>query len=153
MKLPRRDVEVFSLSFLDCVCCGFGAIILLLVLTEFGAPIQLEQSRKDLSAQLIELERQLHEIRGETDSLQRELQGRIEELEKQRRELARLAGDITNVRGQFEASQQEASVTNIIESELVAAYQTLTAEMQRLLKQQPPKIQSSTVGGIPVDSE
>ena len=32
----RREVEVFSLSFLDCICCGFGAIILLLVLSEIG---------------------------------------------------------------------------------------------------------------------
>ena len=25
----RRSVEVFSLSFLDCICCGFGAMILM----------------------------------------------------------------------------------------------------------------------------
>ena len=25
----RREFEVFTLSFLDCICCGFGAIILL----------------------------------------------------------------------------------------------------------------------------
>ena len=35
----RREVEVFSLSFLDCICCGFGAIILLLVLTEIGRSV------------------------------------------------------------------------------------------------------------------
>ena len=29
----RRSIEVFSLSFLDVICCGFGAIILLLVLS------------------------------------------------------------------------------------------------------------------------
>lgn len=29
----RRSVETFSLSFLDCICCGFGAIILIFVLT------------------------------------------------------------------------------------------------------------------------
>jgi von Willebrand factor type A domain len=28
MALRRRSVEVFSLSFLDCICCGFGAVIL-----------------------------------------------------------------------------------------------------------------------------
>ena len=28
MKLRRRDTEVFSLSFLDVICCGFGAVIL-----------------------------------------------------------------------------------------------------------------------------
>ena len=33
MKFKRRETEVFSLSFLDCICCGFGAILLLFVLT------------------------------------------------------------------------------------------------------------------------
>ena len=30
--VARRKINVFSMSFLDCICCGFGAIILLLVL-------------------------------------------------------------------------------------------------------------------------
>ena len=34
----RRSIEVFSLSFLDCICCGFGAIILLLVLSKIDEP-------------------------------------------------------------------------------------------------------------------
>ncbi|MBL9204080.1 MAG: hypothetical protein JNN01_03300 [Opitutaceae bacterium] len=29
----RRETEVFSLSFLDCICCGFGAIILIFILS------------------------------------------------------------------------------------------------------------------------
>lgn len=29
----RRDTEVFSLSFLDCICCGFGAVLLIFILT------------------------------------------------------------------------------------------------------------------------
>ncbi len=154
MKLPKRQVEVFSLSFLDCICCGFGAMILLLVLTEVGDPIQLERSRKDLTGQIVELEKQLHAIRGESDTLNRELQGRMEKLEKEKRVLAKLSGDLTDVKGEFQESKQESSVTNIVESELVAAYQTLTAEMERLLKEQPKKrIQQATIGGIPVDSE
>jgi len=31
--IRRRQVQVFSLSFLDCICCGFGAIILIWVLS------------------------------------------------------------------------------------------------------------------------
>ena len=42
-RLARRDVEVFSLSFLDAICCGFGAVILLLVLTEVGEPVVFEK--------------------------------------------------------------------------------------------------------------
>ena len=35
MRRKRRNVEAFSLSFLDCICCGFGAIILLLLTVAF----------------------------------------------------------------------------------------------------------------------
>ena len=31
--IKRRPIEVFSLSFLDCLCCGFGAILLLFILS------------------------------------------------------------------------------------------------------------------------
>jgi len=27
----RRELEVFSMSFLDAICCGFGSIILLFI--------------------------------------------------------------------------------------------------------------------------
>lgn len=33
MALRRRETEVFSLSFLDCICCGFGAVLLVFLLT------------------------------------------------------------------------------------------------------------------------
>jgi hypothetical protein len=153
VRLKRHGVEVFSLSFLDCICCGFGAIILLLVLTEYGDPIQLEERTRTLKAQVMKLDEQLHEIRGETDLLNRELKGRLDLLQKERMRAAKLAGDLTNVNGEFSASKKEASVTNIVESELVSAYQTLTAEMQRLLKEQASRPKSEAIGGIPIDSE
>jgi hypothetical protein len=46
----RSSVEGFGLSFLDVICCGFGAIVLLLVLTKIGEPGAIEQSRVDLDA-------------------------------------------------------------------------------------------------------
>ena len=79
-RRQRREAEVFSLSFLDCICCGFGAIILLLVLSEFGAPIQLEQTKTDLDAQIAKLQLELYELRGTSVVLERELRGRIEQL-------------------------------------------------------------------------
>jgi hypothetical protein len=153
MKLPRRTVEVFSLSFLDCICCGFGAIILLLVLTEYGQPIQIEESRQRLNGQLLLLTEQLHNIRGETDQLNRELKGKIEQLQKERGRLSQLAGDLTNVGGQYNASKKEAAATNIVEAELVSAYQSLTDEMKRLLQNQATRPKSEAIGGIPIDSE
>ncbi|MYK28214.1 MAG: VWA domain-containing protein, partial [Gammaproteobacteria bacterium] len=40
----RRLIEEFSVSFLDVICCGFGAIILLLMITKTVEPILLERS-------------------------------------------------------------------------------------------------------------
>lgn len=150
----RREFEVFTLSFLDCICCGFGAIILLLVLTDVGQPIVIEKSTRNMKGQILDLQKQLFELRGETDILERELQGRVKVLNTEQLRVAKLSGDLSKIRGEFKASKGEASVTNIVETELVAAHQTLTAEMQRLLKNRPRKIDTvPAVGGIPVDSE
>ena len=32
MRRRRRQAQVFSISFLDCICCGFGGVLLLFVL-------------------------------------------------------------------------------------------------------------------------
>jgi hypothetical protein len=47
--IRRRQVQVFSLSFLDCICCGFGAIILIFVLTidSHGRKEKFDASRSD----------------------------------------------------------------------------------------------------------
>lgn len=150
----RREFEVFTLSFLDCICCGFGAIILLLVLTDVGKPIVIEKSEKNLNGQIDALQRQLFEIRGETEVLNRELLGRTTVLNTEQAKLASMSGDLSKIRGEFKASKGDAAVANTVETALVEAYQTLTAEMQRLLKNQPKKIDTvMAVGGIPVDSE
>ena len=150
----RREFEVFTLSFLDCICCGFGAIILLLVLTDVGQPIVIERSEKDLKGQIDALQRQLFDLRGETDILNREMQGRTKERDAEKTKAAMLAGDLSKIRGEFKASMGDAAVANKVEQELVSVHQTLTAEMQRLLKNAPKKIDTvPAVGGIPVDSE
>jgi len=152
MKNRRRDIEIFSLSFLDVICCGFGAVILLFVLSKFAEPVIIEEVREDLQAEIMRLEQELHAIRGQTTVLDRQLKSQKLQLSEEKKNLARLQGDLSNLRGQFAASDQRAQVQNIIEEKLARALQQLTEEMQRLLEKQPKSIDSS-VGGIPVDSE
>lgn len=59
--IKRRPIEVFSLSFLDCLCCGFGAILLLFVLSIGSGPHGVESeidvpTLKSLQEQLAMLE-------------------------------------------------------------------------------------------------
>jgi hypothetical protein len=142
------------MSFLDVICCGFGAIILLLVLTKIGEPRALEQARRDLDRLVAALQRELEQIRGETLTLERDLRSTEEQLSIERKRVARLRGDLSAIRGRFAASKQDAEVSEIVEGELVAAQQELSEEMKRLLgrtRRRTP--QDRLVGGIPVDSE
>jgi len=79
---------------------------------------------------------------------------RKDQLAAEKEKLARLQGDLSNIRGEFEASRDASDIAEVIEGRLATARQSLSAEMQRLLGEnfrRKPKDQ--TVGGIPVDSE
>ena len=153
MKLRRRDAEVFSLSFLDVITCGFGAVILLLVLTKVGEPIQLEQARVDLDGQVAKLQKELNEIRGTSLVLERELKGRMSQLSEEQRRVALLQGDLSKIRGQYAATKSEAETIDKLEGSLNSARQTMTDELRRLLGSDFRANSDAPVGGIPVDSE
>ncbi len=151
MPRRRRNVEAFSLSFLDCICCGFGAIILLLVLSKIYEPVVLEKTQDDLQKLIALLQQELFEIRGETTILNRDLQSVREQTSNTKIQLARLQGELDTVRGQYNASQREEE-TYVDEDALASAKQRLTEEMRRL---QPyyRRADEDAVAGIPVDSE
>ncbi len=149
-----RPLEVFSLSFLDVVCCGFGAIILLLVLLKISEPVVLEAVRADLSGVVADLDRRIHEIRGDTTRVRRDLElgrARLADLEG---DLAALEAELAAVRGRQAESNRSLDTQEVIEGQLAAARQSLSAEMRRLLgrefRRQPS---DATIGGVPVDSE
>jgi outer membrane murein-binding lipoprotein Lpp len=55
----RRNVEVFSLSFLDVICCGFGAVILFYTIISAQSGIERTQKAEDLSAEVSKLEEEV----------------------------------------------------------------------------------------------
>ena len=54
--MRRRRVEVFSLSFLDCICCGFGAVVLFYTVVAGQAGIQRVDRSDALQAEVNKLE-------------------------------------------------------------------------------------------------
>ena len=44
----REESDSLNLSFLDAICCGFGAIILLLVITLLFEPATIQETRADV---------------------------------------------------------------------------------------------------------
>lgn len=149
----RKNIEGISIAFLDVIACGFGAVILMLILTKVFEPIIIEETAVELEGVLEEKERQLYDIRGETSILNREMISREDQLSVARRRLARLQAELSKIQGQFASSNQDAEVNNIIQGKLAAARQSLTAEMRRLLAQFNEIKDNNVIGGIPVDSE
>jgi hypothetical protein len=152
-RRTRRDTETFSMSFLDCICCGFGAIILLLVLNEFGEPIQLEQSKVDLDEQIVRMEREVFDIRGLTVVLERELRERIAELTAEQQRLARLRGDLSSVEGRHKASTEEEDALKKLTETLSTARTSLIDEVRELEKTGRRRVYQQPVAGVPIDSE
>ena len=158
MRRRRRRDELggFSLSFLDAICCGFGAVVLLLVLTKIGDPQAVEESPLDLSGLVAALQEELHALRGESTRLERQMTAKREQISDERELVARLQGDLEEIRGRFAATRQHSEVQDILEGRLLAAQQSLSDEMKRLQEragQTYRRPSDAPVGGIPVDSE
>jgi hypothetical protein len=152
-RRTRRDTETFSMSFLDCICCGFGAIILLLVLNEFGEPIQLEQAKMDLDQQIQKMEREVFDIRGLAIVLERELRARIEQLSEEQKRLARLRGDLSSISGKHKASTDEEDAVKKLSETLASARKALIDETKELQTAGRRQVYDQPVAGVPIDSE
>ena len=148
----RRAPAEFSLSFLDVICCGFGAVILLLMITKTVQPQVIEQAMVDAESAVAELTEQLFEIRGETTILNRDLNVKREQISEYEEKIAILQGTLARTRSEFDALSTSQNANAIIREQLTIARQQLSEEELRLLGRNAEK-RNQLIGGIPVDSE
>ena len=59
--MKRRKITTFSLSFLDCICCGLGAVILLFVLINAKSAAHQDAITSDLRSEAARMEREMLE--------------------------------------------------------------------------------------------
>lgn len=148
----RREQEQVNMSFLDVVCCGFGAIVLLLMITKTVEPIVIETSKINMEGQVANLQEQLFTLRGESTVLNRDLDAKHEQLSIEQKRIAILKSKMKQLQADYARMASAASVEGSQRGELYMAMQSLTEEMERLLGKQHQR-QNSVIGGIPVDSE
>ncbi|HBO16167.1 MAG TPA: hypothetical protein DD440_07500, partial [Porticoccaceae bacterium] len=60
----RRPLPEANLSFLDVISCGFGAIVLLLLIAKVGDPAALRETEERMIGALKNLQTRLFDIRG-----------------------------------------------------------------------------------------
>jgi hypothetical protein len=128
-RRQRRDIEATGLSFLDCICCGFGAIILLLVITKIREPAIRAEVRDQMTVDVVRMDEQ-------QDNLQDKLEAARAERELVEAELLR---------------------KRALRTRLQASLTRLTALPPDLPTPEPapplPALDPSAVLGLPADSE
>jgi hypothetical protein len=125
--IKRRPIEVFSLSFLDCLCCGFGAILLLFILSIGSGPHGVE-SEVDVPT-LQAMRQQLAMLEADVAQKSARLEAALHS-EQTSAERARILSIIQELESQLADLQQEyeSRQANLSTSQQAAA------EAQRLLQ-------------------
>ena len=149
----RRDTDTLSLSFLDAICCGFGAIILLIVITKIFEPKLREDSADQTETRLIFLTQRMEDIAIDSTRAAEQLSITESELERERRRIEELRRELARIQSTYSDAQDAAMIAEELEGRLNRARQRLTEEMQRLLADFRRRPEDSPVGGIPIDSE
>jgi len=70
----RRPITTLSLSFLDAICCGFGALVLLFLILSHSAVAQRREATEALKLEVEALERRVQGDRGAAASLGADLE-------------------------------------------------------------------------------
>jgi hypothetical protein len=153
VRRRRRETDTFSLSFIDAITCGFGSVILLLVIMKVTEPTALEEGREDLHALIAQYEQELQTVLGETELVQRERLATVDNLDLDERQIDALQRELVRIRSELLATTDSSRISNELEGRLAQAKQSLTEEMRRLIADYKPPIDEYKVGGIPVDSE
>ncbi len=151
-RRKRREGEDFNISFLDIICCGFGAIVLLLMITKTVQPIVMEKTAISLDAMVADLQQTLFTVRGETTVFNRDLNAKKEQLSYEMKRIAILKGQLAGLEQQYAKISDETAEDDINKGKLNVALQKLTKEMERLLGENFQR-KNNIIGGIPVDSE
>jgi len=147
MKLRKREFDIFSLSFLDIISCGFGAVIMLILISKPNDDISItgQEEIKDLLNTVITLENTISEIKQTIESQF----SKADQLSSEKEQL-----EITSTQLKSKIQQQEE------EQESLAGDLQGLALVQSTLKQasiSTPRtantIRDEEVGGIPVDSD
>ena len=63
----RRDSNIFSLSFLDIMACGFGAVILIYITINHGTVSQGIQVEPEAMAEVRKIERAIEAEKKKSD--------------------------------------------------------------------------------------
>ncbi|MBK1877006.1 hypothetical protein [Pelagicoccus mobilis] len=147
MSRRSRKTEVFSLSFLDCICCGFGAIILLFIVSMGVQQTEILKLQKVLENTVMQRQLMLADYQIKNDELDMKLDLQKTKRKRTDRERNTLEALIAKLKQQISDKEKarELFITDLesVKEEL-AALQTEPEIEQKVIEPVPI--------GVPVES-
>ncbi len=148
MKIQRSEHQSNGVAFLSVITCGFGSIILLLIISK-SIPSTIEENLDDSRIQ------EIANLQGQLFDNQDLLKNKLIENSKTIRIITQIETDLEQIKVNLENRKQlylKAKTSHDEEINLKLALQTLTLEMERLYKKRKTNNQRA-IAGVPIDSE
>ena len=146
MKRSQRSFNIFSLSFLDVISCGFGAVILLVLVTNDGtspAP-DIEAKAEVLLQSVLAAEKTVEELRQERETTDAAAASKATLLERLKAQLERAQRNLADAKGRLENLTDDTAGLELVEK---------TLEKTSATTEGGKKERDEEVGGIPIDSD
>lgn len=147
MKRRNRQLEIFSLSFLDVISCGFGAVVMLILISKTDIEVSVADA-EDVSALLSSL----LSLQNSVSSIEQELRNDLASLE----ELSGQRASIVSASKSLQSELAKLANNNIAMTKRIEGLSLVEEKLQQasLTKPRNPNNKRDVeVGGIPVDSD
>jgi len=132
MARKQREFTTFSLSFLDIMCCGFGAVLLIFLLMNHAMDAETVELNQDVLSEVNLLE---EDVAAGDDGLVR-LRNTLSDVDQKMAEAQGLAARISQEKEEFEAQiedrRREGYTDNSDVDKLKAELLALDAEVKKL---------------------
>ena len=147
MKKRDRSFDIFSLSFLDVISCGFGAVVMLILVSKPDTDLSVTDG-KEISALL----NSLVSLRNAVTEIQQSIGQQLSEQDKLAEEKQTVVESIEALNQQLQAINNEKAAL----ADSIAGLSLVEERLQQAALQTPhPNVseRDDEVGGIPVDSD
>lgn len=133
MARKRRPFEVFSMSFLDCMSCGFGAVILFFMIINAQVRDPTEDDPSDLMSETRKLEEEVLEGRKNLVLARNTIEDLETEQTTAEGQIAQIIALIEELRAELAQYDQETLAEIERVEQLQADIENLEEEVKRLL--------------------
>jgi hypothetical protein len=145
MKRSRREFEIFNLSFLDIISCGFGAVVLLVLISNTSD----QEANHDVN-EVTDLLRSIYAAEARVADLNKSLNVTERQMAEQRRTKDALDNEQKKIQKKISV---EEGLSKKLEDD-TRGLELVQGSLKRAsISRNTPKKRDIEVGGIPVDSD